>query len=165
MKCFLIVILIFVIMIIANAVSQQYKDKYDFYCNLKNLLNQFKINVSFKKEKILDFLNQQNGQKHFKLLIESYKNYTISNELNLEKLEILNAEEKSSLKEILLNLGGFDTENEINQLNNFIALTNEKLEKAKEEKQKFCPMIIKLSLLFAIALAIILIWGEYGNYI
>ena len=157
MKWFLIIVLIFIIMLIANAVSQQYKDKYDFYFNLKNLLNQFKINVSFKKEKILDFLNQQNAKKHFKILIESYKDYITSNELNLEKLEILNSEEKIQLKEILLNLGGFDTENEINQLNNFIALTNEKLEKAKEEKQKFCPMIIKLSLLFAIGLAIILI--------
>ena len=92
------------------------------------------------------------------------KEYKIPNTFTV-KIWLIHQIEKSSLKEILLNLGGFDTENEINQLNNFIALTNEKLEKAKEEKQKFCPMIIKLSLLFAIGLAIILIWGEYGNYI
>ena len=44
MKWLLIIVLVFVIMIIAYSLSEQYKDKYDFYLNLKNFLNQFKIN-------------------------------------------------------------------------------------------------------------------------
>ena len=157
MKWFLIVVLISVIMLIASSVSQQYIDKYDFYSNLKNLLNQFKMNISFKKEKILDFINSHHSKSHFKILIESYKDYLATNELNLNKLELLDSDEKKVLADILTNLGNYDTENEINQINNFILQIDEKLNKAKEEKQKFCPMIIKLSLLFAIGLAIILI--------
>ena len=38
MKWILIIILIFVIMVIARGVSEQYKQKYDFYLNLKSFL-------------------------------------------------------------------------------------------------------------------------------
>jgi len=165
MKIFLIIVLIFLIMLIATAVSQQYRDKYDFYLNLKNLLLKFKMNVTFKKEKILNFLNQQNGKKEFKLFIEDYKEYLTTNKINLENIKLLDSDEKITLMSILKQLGNYDTENEIQQLQNFINVIEEKLLKAKEETQKLCPMIIKLSLLFAIGLAIILVWGEYGNYI
>ena len=157
MKIFLIIILIIIIMLIASSVSQQYKDKYDFYYKLKNFLNQFKINVCFKKDKILDFLNKQNAKKHFKLLIEDYKTYLSTNRLNLDNISLLETDEQATLADILTNIGNYDSLNEINQTSNFITLIDEKLQKAKEEKEKFCPMIIKLSLLFAIGLAIILI--------
>jgi len=157
MKWFLVIVLICVIMLIAHAVSQQYKDKFDFYYNLNNFLNQFKMNVSFKKEEIEDFLNNLNYKKQFKILINRYKDYLTTNNLNFDDLDLLESEEKVTLSEILKSLGKYDAENEINQVNNFILLINEKLNKAKEEKQKLCPMILKLSLLFAIGVAIILI--------
>ena len=145
MKIFLMVALILIIMLIASAVSQQYRDKYDFYFNLKNLLLKYKMNVSFKKEKILNFLNQQNAKKEFKLFIEDYKEYLTTNQLNLENIKLLDSDEKLTLLSILKHLGNYDTENELSQLDNFIYLIDEKLVKAKEEKQKLCPLIIKLS--------------------
>ena len=42
MKWFLIAVLIAVIMIIAYSISEQYKDKFDFYNNLKSFLNYLK---------------------------------------------------------------------------------------------------------------------------
>jgi len=157
MKWFLIIVLIVVIMLIANAVSQQYKDKYDFYYNLKNFLNHYKINLSFKKEKILDFLNQQTAKRQFKLFIEDYKQYISTNELNLNNITFLEDEEKAILIEIIKKLGTYDEINETNIINKFLDLIEEKLLNAQEEKKKFCPMIIKLSLLFSLGLAIILI--------
>ena len=41
MKWFLIIVLIFVIMLIAHSLSEQYKEKYYFYDNLKKFLNNF----------------------------------------------------------------------------------------------------------------------------
>ena len=157
MKWFLIIVLIFVIMLIAKAVSEQYKDKYDFYNNLKQFLNLFKINVSFKKEKIINFLNTINAKKQFLIFVEEYKNYLNTNEINLNRITLLDEDEKKDLFAIISSLGNYDTTNELNQLDNFLALINAKLEKATEDKNKLCPMIIKLSLLFAIGLAIILI--------
>ena len=157
MKWVLIIILIFVIMLIAYALSEQYKDKFDFYNNLKLFLNQFKINLSFKQEKITEFLDKTECKKQFKIFIEEYKNYLNTGELNLNKIKVLDDADKQELKNIVLNIGKHDTKSEINQLESFLLIIDNKLNQAKEDKNKMCPMIIKLSLLFAVGLAIILV--------
>jgi len=144
-------------MLIAHSISEQYKDKYDFYNNLKLFLNQFKINISFRQEKINDFLNKTKAKKQFNLFINSYKNYLKTNELDLSQIKILNDEEKNDLENIIKNIGKYDTENEIKQLDNFLLTVDMKLDSAMQDKNKLCPMILKLSLLFAIGLAILLI--------
>ena len=157
MKWILIIILIFVIMIIANAVSEQYKEKFDFYYNLKNFLHQFKINISFQQEKIMDFLKKINAKKQFSIFIKQYEQYLKTNELNLADIKILNSDEKMHLETIVKNIGKFDVSNEIEQIESFLVEVDEKFKKAEQDKVKICPMILKLSLLFAVGLAIILI--------
>ncbi len=157
MKWVLITILIFVIMLIAYAVSEQYKDRYDFYNNLKLFLNQFKINLSFRQEKITEFLNKTTCKKQFKIFIEEYKKFLQTNELNLDKIKVLDDADKKELVDIVTNLGKHDTKSELEQLNGFLLIIENKLQLANENKNKMCPMIIKLSLLFAIGLAIILV--------
>lgn len=144
-------------MLIARAVSEQYKEKYDFYNNLKTFLNQFKLNLSFRQEKILDFLNKTNAKKQFKLFINSYKKYLQTNQLDFSEIKLLDNDEINQLEMIILNIGKLDAKNEINQLETFIVEIDAKLLKAQEDKNKLCPMILKLSLLFAIGLAVVLI--------
>lgn len=156
-KWILIIVLIVVIMLIAYSVSEQIKDKYDFFNNLKLFLNQFKINVSFRQEKINEFLQKNNSKKQFKLFIEEYSNFLKTGELNLEKIKVLEDDDKDILQDIVKNVGKYDAKNEINQMDSFLATVDVKLVKANEDKNKLCPMIIKLSLLFAIGLAILLI--------
>jgi len=157
MKWLLICILIGVIMIIAHSVSEQYKEKFDFYQNLKKFLNQFKLNLNFKQEKIINFLEKINSKKQFNIFIKEYKNYLKTNEFNLNEIKILTLEEKNQLENIIKNIGKIYIQNEINQLENFILEIDEKLNQAQNDKNKLCPMILKLSLLFAVGLAIILI--------
>lgn len=157
MKWILIVVLIFVIMLIARAVSEQYKDKYDFYNNLKIFLNQFKVNVSFKQEKIINFLDKITPKKQFKLFVDEYKKYLNGGELCFKSIKILETDELKELENIVKSLGSLDVQNELGQLESFLLRIEDKLKKAEEEKNKLCPMILKLSLLFAIGLAIILI--------
>ncbi|MBQ8614963.1 MAG: hypothetical protein IJ415_00110 [Clostridia bacterium] len=157
MKWGLIIVLIFVIMLIAYAVSEQYKEKFDFYNNLKTFLQQFKINVSFRQEKITDFLKNIKAKKQFNLFIKEYQNYLKNNEINFKEIKILEEEEKNQLEMIIKNIGKYDAKNEINQLDSFLIEVDEKLKKAEADKNKLCPMILKLSLLFAIGLAILLI--------
>jgi len=144
-------------MLIANALSEQYKEKFDFYSNLKIFLQHFKINVSFKQEKVIDFLNKIKAKKQFNLFIKSYKNYLKTNEINFKEIKLLDEEEKQSLENIIKSIGSFDAKNEINQLDMFLIEIESKLKKAETDKAKLCPMILKLSLLFAIGLAILLI--------
>ena len=157
MKWVLITILIFIIMLIAYAVSEQYKDKFDFYNNLKLFLNQFKINLSFRQEKITEFLDKTTCKKQFKIFIEEYKKFLQTNELNLDRIKVLDEEDKKELIDIVNNLGKHDTKSELSQLEGFLLIIENKLKIANENKNKMCPMIIKLSLLFAIGLAIILV--------
>lgn len=144
-------------MLIAYSLSEQYKEKFDFYSNLKTFLQQFKINVSFRQEKIIDFLNNTKAKKQFNLFINAYKNYLKNNEINFKEIKILEIEEKNQLEMIIRNIGKFDAKNEISQLDSFLIEIDEKLKKAEIDKNKLCPMIIKLSLLFAVGLAILLV--------
>jgi len=157
MKWLLIIILIFVIMLIAYAVSEQYKEKFDFYDNLKKFLNQFKLNLSFRQETILEFLDKTKAKRQFNIFIKEYKNYLKTKQLNLQDIKILDVEEKNELTNIVNSIGRMDATNEIKQLDSFLIEIEDKLKKAESDKSKLCPMIIKLSLLFAIGLAIILV--------
>ncbi len=157
MKIMLICVLICVVMLIAFSLSNQYGEKLDFYTNLKQMLEQYKINVSFKQEKIKEFLENTKAKRQFKLFIEEYKNFLTTNELKLNKIDVLDLDEKQQLETIVRSLGQYDVKNEMGQISSFIAQIEDKLTKAKEEKNKFCPLIIKLSLLFAVGLGILLI--------
>lgn len=157
MKIFLIIVLIATIMLIAKAVSDQFIDKFDFYNNLKNFLTQFKINLSFKQDKILNFLESCNSKKQFSIFINCYKDYLKSGVIDLSQISLLEDEEKTELIQIMNNLGSHDADTELKQLDDFIANIDIKLQKTKEDKTKISPMILKLSLLFAIGLSILLI--------
>ena len=144
-------------MLIAFSLSNQYGEKLDFYTNLKQMLEQYNINVSFKQEKIKEFLENTKAKRQFKLFIEEYKNFLTTNELKLNKIDVLDLDEKQQLETIVRSLGQYDVKNEMGQISSFIAQIEDKLTKAKEEKNKFCPLIIKLSLLIAVGLGILLI--------
>ena len=157
MKLILILVLIVVIMLIAYAISEQYKEKFDFYNNLKNFLQQFKLNISFKQSKLAEFIKTIKAKKQFNLFLQSYQSYLDRGSLDLGQINILTEEEKQQLKNIVENIGGLDVKNEICQLETFLIEIDAKLKKAEEDKKKLSPMIIKLSLLFAIGLAILLV--------
>jgi len=120
MKWLLIIILIFVIMLIAYAVSEQYKEKFDFYDNLKKFLNQFKLNLSFRQETILEFLDKTKAKRQFNIFIKEYKNYLKTKQLNLQDIKILDVEEKNELTNIVNSIGRMDATNEIKQLDSFL---------------------------------------------
>ena len=88
---------------------------------------------------------------------DAYFNYLKTNQLDLTALKLLDDSEKKDLNRIILSIGKFDKTNEINQLDVFLLSVENKLKSAEESKTKMCPMIIKLSLLFAVAVAILLI--------
>ena len=157
MKWVLICVLIVVIMIIARALSEQIIDKYDFYFNLKNFLNNFKLNVTFRQDKVLDFLNNTKCRKQFKLFVEDYKVFLVDGNLDFENLKMLNEEEKQELSDVVKNLGRLNARGEINQTEGFLGLVEARLNQAENDKVKLSPLILKLSFLFALGLAILLI--------
>lgn len=157
MKVVLIVVLIIVVMIISFSVAGQYKDRCDFYYNLKLFLNKLKLNLSYKQDKLKDFLKTTNSQKQFKIFINDYDCYLKTGNLNLSNIKILDSDEIIQLETYIKSIGNYDAKNELGQLDTFLVEIENKLEKVNEDKKKLYPIIIKLSFLFAIALGIILI--------
>lgn len=157
MKLLLIVVLVCVVMIIAKSVSAQYKDRYEFYVNLKSFLNEFKINLSFKQYKLNEFLSRNKANSSFNIFINEYQNFIEKGEIHLDKISFLEQDEIAFLEEMITSIGKYDVKNEIVQLDSFLVLIDEKLAKANNQKMQLCPMINKLSFLFAIGLVIILI--------
>ena len=157
MKWLMILMLISAIMLIAMSVSEQYRDKFDFYTNLKLFLTQFKINIAFRQEKVLDFLNTIKCKKQFSLFVSDYKEYLNTGEIKLDNIKVLDEEDRVELENIIKSLGKHDVSTEIGQVEAIVAGIEAKLTKAETDKNKLCPMIIKLSLLFAVGLAILLI--------
>lgn len=156
MKWILIATLIGVIMLIAYGLSEQYKERFDFYQNLKLFLNQFKLNLSFKQEKIGEFLERVECKRQFKIFIEEYQTYLKGGKMNLARIKAIDSEDIPILQDIVKNIGSFDAKNEVEQLNTFLLTVDARLVEAEKNKTKLCPMIIKLSLLFAVGLAILL---------
>ena len=58
---------------------------------------------------------------------------------------------------MLHSLGKHDTAGEIKQLEAYDMYLKDKITKTLNEKEKYCPLITKLSFLFAIGLAILFI--------
>lgn len=157
MRIILIIVFILIIMIIALSVSKQYIEKTKFYNRLKIFLEELKVNMSFKQAKLKECLSLHEESKTFRQFIMAYKEYLDTGMLNFDNIKILNNEEIEELINIISSIGRFDVKNEILQLDSFIAKVNTRLNNANEEQKKICPMIIKLSLLFAIGIVILLI--------
>lgn len=157
MKWVLIIGLVTIIMIIALSVSRQYREKYEFYTHLKIFLEDYKVNISFKQSKIHEFLVGRKETGSFDEFIAMFKDYLKTNTCDLNRLKLLESEEKQEIEKIIKSLGNYDLKNELLQLEGWIATVNRRLEKATEDKIKLCPMILKLSLLFAIGIAILLL--------
>ena len=157
MRFFLMIILVVVIMLVAVSVTKQYKDKFDFYSNLKMFLIEFKINLAFKQENIKEILKKTKTNSSFFLFIGEYQNYLENGQLDLRKITFLDQEEIDLLEDIIKNIGKYNVKNEIAQMESFLLLVEEKLNKSSKDKQTLCPMITKLSFLFALGLVVILI--------
>ncbi|MDD4350718.1 MAG: hypothetical protein PHP83_00830 [Clostridia bacterium] len=76
-------------------------------------------------------------------------------EPNFDKLKVLDDNEKNTLTSIIKNIGRNDVENELKQINFFKNFANDGVLKAKVEKEKKVPLILKLSFMFGLLLSIL----------
>lgn len=158
MKYILMVCLIGVIMMVAQGVCKQYRDKYALFEALGEFFRQMRLNLSFQKQKIKEILNQATLKKTNKDIYQAYYNYLDKGEkLDIGFVHILDDLEQEQITNMLLSLGKNDTTGELKQLDAYEIYLHDKIERAKQDKEKYCPLITKLSFLFAVGLAILFI--------
>lgn len=158
MKYILMMCLIGVIMIVAQGVCKQYRDKHALLEALGDFFRQMQLNLNFQKQKIKEILNQATIRKVNKDIYIAYYNYLDKGEkLDISFANILDDTEQEQITNMLLSLGKNDTTGELKQLESYEMYLRDRIENARRDKDKYCPLITKLSFLFAVGLAILFI--------
>ena len=158
MKYILMLCLIGVIMLVAQGLNKQYRDRLTVYRDLDEFFRQMRLNLNFQKQKIKQILEQSTLKKNNRDIYLTYLNYLDKGtSLDIGFMRVLEEEEQEQITNMLQSLGKNDTSGELRQLEAYEIYLKEKIERSKYEKEKYCPLITKLSLLFAVGLAILFI--------
>ena len=158
MKYILLLCLVVVIMLISQGVCRQYRERYALYDALSEFFSQMRLNINFQKQKIKTILSQAKLKKTNYEIYTSYLNYLEKGvSINLGFAKILDEDEQDKITNMLYSLGKNDASGELKQLDAYDVYLKDKVETAKHEKDRLCPMITKLSFLFALGLAILFI--------
>lgn len=159
MKYLLLLCLLVLCTLVAKGLANYYVERFNFFSALKKLLNDFVLNVNFKKEKIYTILSkQEQKQTAINNFIDMYLEFIKSDkQIDFGKIRILNDDEIILLNDIVNSVGRADAGNEKSKIENYITQIDEIYTKCKEEKEKKAPLIIKLGFLLALGLCIILI--------
>ena len=158
MKYLLMFALIGVIMLIAQGVCKQYRERYAMFESLGEFFRLMRLNLSFQKQKIKEILNQTSLKRNSQEIYTTYLNYLDKGtNIDISFVRILDDNEQEQITNMLRSLGKNDVSGELKQLEAYDTYLKSKIEYTKAEKEKYCPLITKLSLLFAIGLAILFI--------
>ena len=159
MKYILMLCLIAIIMVISQGVCNQYRERYALYESLGEFFRQMRLNLGFQKQKIQQILTQTSLKRSNKDIYNAYLNYLNNGVgLDLTFIKVLDDNEQQQMSNMLYSLGKNDTSGELKQLDAYEVYLNDKIERTRAEKEKYCPLITKLSFLFAVGLAILFIW-------
>lgn len=157
-KFVLLIVLVFLIMLIASGVSRQYRERSLIFKEIMSFLNSYKLNIGFQKEKLKNLVSNFNSKGEAKHFFSIYADFLTNNkELNFDKIKLLLADEKEFLISVFKKLGNGDFETEKKLLEIAQQYVLEKIDETKKFEEKWCPMIMKLSLLFGIGVAILFI--------
>lgn len=158
MKYLLMFALIGVIMLVAQGVCRQYRERYAIYEAFNEFFRQMRLNLSFQKQRINQILNQTTLKRVNKDIFIAYLNYLDKGDnLDLNFVKVLDDTEREQITNMLLSLGKNDTYGELKQLDAYDIYLKDKMDRTRAEKDKYCPLITKLSFLFAIGLAILFV--------
>jgi len=158
MKYILMMCLIGVIMLVAQGVCRQYRERHALFESLGEFFRQMRLNLNFQKQKIKEILNVATIKKTNKEIYTAYLDYLEKGtSLDISNIRILEDLEQQQISKMLVSLGKNDTSGEIKQLDAYDVYLKDKIERTRIEKDKYCPLITKLSFLFALGLAILFI--------
>lgn len=157
LKVVLLCMLVVLIMMIATGVSKQYKEKCNIYKDVLLFLTNYELNIGFKKDKMVQMVESFKPMNSTKKIFDSYLKY-LNNDTPID-INVFRLVEEDSvyLKEMFESLGHGDYEQEMKKVNSYKTYLEERLKISEENKNKFCPLILKLSFMFSLVVVILMI--------
>ena len=145
-------------MVIAQGICRQYRERCSLFEALNDFFRQMRLNLNFQKQKIKEILNRAQIRKANKDIYTTYLEYLDKGtSIDLNFVKVLDQAEQAELTDMLLSLGKNDASGELQQLDSYDIYLKDKIDVARKDRDKYCPLITKLSFLFAIGLAILFI--------
>lgn len=158
MKYLLMIAFVVVVMIVAQGVCRQYRERCVLFESVNDFFRQMQLNLAFQKQKIKEILEKTTIKKNNREIYTIYLEYLNSGKaIDLTSIKILDDTEQEQISSMLLSLGKSNAESEIKQLEVYEKYLQDKIQSSKQEKEKYCPLITKLSFLFSVGLVILFI--------
>ena len=136
MKIIFIILLCSMIILIGFKLSNQYVLKHRFFRSLGDMLQEFKLSISYKKDKIINILDRFNDKKELKQFIKCYKHYLTNGELDFNQVKEVDNEDINYLVNLTTSLGRYDIDTEIKQIDGFIERIKLKEKQVDNDKSK-----------------------------
>ena len=151
-----------VVLIISTIIGKSFSDKHEkrfcFYNSLKNFNLTLKQNIKFKRHNVLQLLDDNSYSKDFCLLLSSYKLSTLQGvDKGLCFPSWAEREDIAFLTTYLNGLGKNSIETELDFINSYEDIIDQKLVKIEENKQKFSKLGQKLGFSVGLGLVIIIV--------
>jgi len=160
MKIVLSILLILACLYIGISISGSIKKKKEFWEDVVKLCEYLSQNINFGQKKLNEILLSYKTICGIKCqsLIDTFIDTKGKGEL-LESFENYFFEEceRKLLLEFFDQIGELDVYNELAKIENYKSRFIKILDKYSEKSKKFSPLIVKLSLIFGIAICIVLI--------
>ncbi len=162
-KIFLLCVVLVCCISIGIKISKHYAIRERFYKDLCDYFKEYKLKVSYSKQKILEIIDtSRNYGKEFSHFLMEYKRYITCeiDETLLTKcnsLYFLNVEERKEVVDMFLSLGTMSKEEEMEKSRAGEIINSEKYNKCKIEKSKFSSLYVKLFIILALFIFIIFI--------
>lgn len=164
MKILLILIIIACFCYVGFCISKYYKKRNKFFCSLLNVIEKVNVDINYSNKNLCAiFNNELTDDVNIKKLISNFCEYLENKTIVLDEkqlfkgINIVKPDEKNIILDFFNQLGRHDAQNEIKLINNFKTVLMPIQESASMQLKKYGPMSFKLSTLFGLLLAILLI--------
>ena len=157
MKIALILIICTIVILIGYGLSKSYLAKTKFLNSLKNLLEDIKLNVTFKKEKLINVLEKSKSKSELKVFLTYFTKYIESGAVSKDELKNIDTDNTDLLYDIITNIGKYNSATELVQIDSYIEQVKLLLTEAEKKSKTFAPMIVKLAILLSLAIGVVLL--------
>jgi len=156
--------IIFVSTYFGYLIARKYKDRYEVYKELYDLLSFYKYEVCYSQKKLYEIVKMFYAQKTKDYLILSdfieylQRGKYLANKYKYKsKIECLTIEEINQIENILNSLGNYDVVQENAKVEKDLTFLSDKLKKTNDEKVKYYNLYIKIGVIVGSFIVILIL--------